>query len=409
LARGSALEVLAVTLRLGLTSFGGPVAHIGYQRDAFVTRHRWLDEHTFGELVALCQTLPGPASSQLTVAVGRLRAGWAGAVAAWVGFTLPSAVVMTLVGLGVAAGGLPATGPAAGAIAGLKVVAVAVVAQAVVSMARQLTPDAPRILMAAVAAGCALVAPTPLTQLLLIAVAALVGGVALPRSAGRTRPTDDARPTDRDDDDPPATGGRRTAIALAAAFVLVVLGSQAIALATGNPGAGLVAALVRAGALVFGGGHVVLPLLDAGVVAPGWVSPDAFLAGYGVAQAVPGPLFTFAAYLGAAASAGPGGVAGAALATAAIFVPGTLLVLAALPALAAMRRRPGLRSALDGVNAAVVGILAAALVDPDGTGGITSPLAAGVALAGGALLVTGRVPPIAVVAASAVAMAVAAA
>ena len=402
MAGGSALEVLAVTLRLGLTSFGGPVAHLGYQREAFVERERWLDDHAFGELVALCQTLPGPGSSQLTVAVGRLRAGWTGAIAAWIGFTLPSAVLMMLVGLGVAVGGLPDAGPAAGAIAGLKAAAVAVVAQAVVSMARRLTPDAPRILMAVVAAAIALAVPTPLTQLLLIAGAALVGRVLL--RLGRGAVTSPAEP--EGPDDPPATGGRRTALVLAGVFALVVLGGQAIALASGDPGAGFVAALVRAGSLVFGGGHVVLPLLDAGVVAPGWVSPDAFLAGYGVAQAVPGPLFTFAAYLGTVATAGPGGAAGAAVATIAIFLPGTLLVLAALPALAALRRRPGLRSALDGVNAAVVGILAGALVHPVGTGGITSPTAAAVALAGGALLVTGRVPPIVVVVASSALMAV---
>jgi chromate transporter len=396
MAGGSAREVLGVALRLGLTSFGGPIAHIGYQRAAFVTRRQWLDDATFGELVALCQTLPGPASSQLMIAIGRLRAGWAGAVAAWIGFTLPSAVIMTLVGLGVAGGGLPESGPMAGAIAGLKVAAVAVVAQAVVSMARRLTPDVPRAALAMIAAVVALAAPMPLTQLALIAGGAVAGRLLL-----------DGRPASEPLDGAPlpATGGRRTAAALGTTFLVVVLGAQVVAVATGLPGAGFVAAIVRAGALVFGGGHVVLPLLDQGVVAPGWVAPDAFLGGYGVAQALPGPLFTFAAFLGAVSAAGPGGALGAVLATVAIFLPGGLLVLAALPALGGLRRRPHLRPALDGVNAAVVGILGAALVDPVATGGVTSPLAAAVALAGAVLLTTGRVPPIVVVAGCAGAMA----
>jgi chromate transporter len=400
--RGSALEVLGVSLRLGLMSFGGPVAHLGYQREAFVARRAWLDDASLAEIVALCQTLPGPASTQLMTAVGRLRAGWAGALGSWVGFTLPSAIIMTIAGLWVTGGQLPDTGPVAGAIAGLKVAAVAVVAQAVILMARRLAPDAPRALIAIVAGIVALAMPTPVTQVALIAGGAVLGRTVLHRLAAPDAATAADLPL-------PAVGGRRTAVAMAAAFLVVVVGPQVIALVTGSPDARFYAALVRAGSLVFGGGHVVLPLLDAGVVAPGWVTPDAFLAGYGVAQALPGPLFTFATYLGVVATAGPGGAAGGILATLAIFLPGVLLVLAALPVLGALRRRPNLRSTLDGVNAAVVGLLAAALVDPVATGGITSPLSAVLAAIGAILLLVGRLPPIAVVAGCAAAMALAAA
>jgi chromate transporter len=397
---GAALEVLRVTLRLGLTSFGGPIAHLGYQRAAFVERQGWLDDHAFAQLVALCQTLPGPASSQLTIAVGRLRAGWSGALAAWIGFTLPSALFMAAVGIGVAAGDLPTTGPAAGAVAGLKVAAVAVVAHAVLAMGRRLTPDAPRLALAAVAAVISLAAPSPFTQVALIAGAALLAQVAWRgRRAGAAGP---GRPSG-------SMGGRRTAIGLGAAFLGILVVSQIIALATREPGAGFLAALIRSGALVFGGGHVVLPLLDAGVVAPGWVGEGSFVAGYGLAQAVPGPLFTFGTYLGAVSSAGPGGIAGAFLATIAIFLPGALLVLAALPMLGGSLDRPRVQWSLAAVNAAVVGILLAALITPVGTAGITSPLAAVVAAAGATLLVTGRVPPLFVVAGSALIMALAAA
>jgi chromate transporter len=388
---------LGVTLRLGLTSFGGPIAHIGYQREAFVVRWRWLDDAAFSELVALCQMLPGPASSQLTIAAGHLRAGWAGAVAAWIGFTLPSAVIMTAIGLGVAGGALPDSGPVAGAIDGLKVAAVAVVAQAVLAMARRLTPDGPRLVVAAVAAAISLVLASPLTQLALIVAAAVAGPLLLGSRREAPAPAD---PLLRS-----STGGRRVAVALAAAFVVLLAGSQLAAVAFDGSGVGFTAALVRAGSLVFGGGHVVLPLLDAGVVRPGWVTPDAFLAGYGVAQAIPGPLFTFGAYLGTVSTAGPGGVAGAAIATVAIFMPGALLVLAALPVAGSLLGRPRLRPSLDAINAAVVGILAAALVTPVGTGGISSPLALALAAAGAVLLVARRVPPVAIVAACAVVMA----
>lgn len=412
-----------MSFRLGLTSFGGPIAHVGYQRAAFVVRHRWLDEAAFAELVALCQALPGPASTQLMISVGRLRAGWAGALAAFVGFTLPSAVLMTLLGLAAAGATIPTEGAVAGAVAGLKAAAVAVVAQAVVAMARRLTPDAPRITLAVGAGVIALAVPVAVVQPLLIVGGALVGWAGLRRlgtgdlAAPVVAPTAGTPPGPAPPElAPPGSsepvpdlkfpGGRQTALALAAAWVALLVGAEVAATVTGQPGLGFLAALVRAGALVFGGGHVVLPLLDAGVVTPGWVTPDAFLAGYGAAQAVPGPLFSFAAYLGVVSSSGPGGVPGALLATVAIFLPGALLVLAALPVLRRLRGRPGVAAALAGTNAVVVGILAAALVTPVGTGGLTSIPAVVVAAAGVAGLLTGRVPPLVVVAGSAAVMAV---
>ena len=362
----------------------------------------WLDEDAFGELVALCQTLPGPASSQLTIAVGRLRAGWAGALAAWLGFTLPSFALMTALGIGVATASMPTTGPVAGAAHGLEVAAVAIVASAVLAMARVLTPDAPRLVLAALAAAVLLAVSSPFAQVAVIAAGGLAGLAFLRGTAGPGS-MDGARPL------PPVAGHRSEAVALLVAFVVVVVGSQLVATATGNPDIGLVAAFVRAGALVFGGGHVVLPLLDAGVVRPGWVTENQFLAGYGAAQAVPGPLFSFAGFLGAVATVGPGGVLGAAAATVAIFLPGALLVLAALPVLGWLRGRPGVAAVLAGVNAAVVGVLAAALVNPVATGALTTPFSWLVAAAGTVLLVSGRVPPLAVVVGGAVALGLASA
>ncbi len=356
----------------------------------------------FADLVALSQTLPGPASSQLTIAIGRLRAGWTGALAAWLGFTLPSALIMTILGLVAANARLPQTGPVAGAIHGLEVAAVAIVIQALLTMARTLAPDAPRLLIAAAATPVVLLAPSPLAQVTVIAIGAVIGRLVL---EGRVSTAADAGR--RPDAHParPDAGRRSEAIALAIAFLVVVAGSQALAAVTDRPDLGLVAAFVRAGALVFGGGHVVLPLLDAGIVRPGWVTEPQFLAGYGAAQALPGPLFSFAGYLGAVASVGPGGVLGSIVALVAIFLPGALLVLAALPLIGWLRGRPAVAASLAGVNAAVVGILAAALITPVMTGALTSPAAVVVAAAGVALLLVARVPPIVVVAASAGAMA----
>ncbi|HEY4190004.1 MAG TPA: chromate efflux transporter, partial [Candidatus Limnocylindrales bacterium] len=403
--RGSAREVFRACLRLGLTSFGGPIAHIEYQRRAFVVDRHWLPEPDFAELVALCQTLPGPASSQLTIAVGRLRAGWAGALAAWLGFTLPSAVLMTLIGLAAAGAHIPETGPVAGAIRGLEVAAVAIVANALLTMRSRLAPDAPRLLLAIAATIVLLILPAPIAQLSVIGAGAILGRLFLGRVVEPARSETFSEPAAVSARPRLDAGRRREAIALAAAFVAVVAGSQLVASISGNPDLGLAAAFVRAGALVFGGGHVVLPLLNAGVVQPGWVTSDQFLAGYGAAQAMPGPLFSFAAYLGAVAAVGPGGVAGAILGTIAIFLPGALLVLAAVPVVGWLRGRPGVASALVGVNATVVGMLAAALINPVATSALTSPLAVVVAALAATLLIVAKVPPLVVVAGCAAAMA----
>jgi chromate transporter len=391
--QGGAGEVLRAALRLGLTSFGGPIAHLGYFRQEYVVRRHWLDEVRFGDLVALGQFLPGPASSQVGIAVGAERAGLRGGLAAWLGFTLPSALVMGALGLGVA-GGLLGGGAW---VEGLKLAAVAVVAHAVWSMARALAPDLPRAGLALAAAALALAYATPFTQVGLILLGAIVGLVLLPRlgvPSGLPSAAGGGGPAP----------GRRVALVALALFAVLLLGLPLARIVTGDPAVAFLEAFYRAGALVFGGGHVVLPLLEAGVVAPGWVSQEAFLAGYGAAQAMPGPLFAFASFLGAAASGPvPGGAAGALLATIAIFLPGALLVVGALPFWHALRMRTRARAALAGVNATVVGILAAALVDPVARSGISGPADAAVAAAGFAALATGRVPPLAVVAGSVVA------
>ena len=392
--RGGAGAVLRVALRLGLTSFGGPIAHLGYFRQEYVVRRRWLDEVRFGDLVALGQFLPGPASSQVGIAVGVERAGLRGGLAAWLGFTLPSALVMGALGLGVA-GGLLGGGAW---VDGLKLAAVAVVAHAVWSMARALAPDRPRAGLALAAAALALAFATPFTQVALIAAGAVTGLVLLPRLGAGIGPVPDAGA------EAPPAASRRTAVAALALFGALLVGLPVLRAVTGDPAVALFEAFYRSGALVFGGGHVVLPLLEASVVAPGWVSQEAFLAGYGAAQALPGPLFAFAAFLGAAASEPvSGGAAGALLATIAIFLPGALLVVGALPFWQVLRRRPGARAALAGVNATVVGILAAALVDPVARSGISGPADVAVAAAGFAALTSGRVPPLVVVAGSVVA------
>lgn len=379
-------EVFRVALRLGLTSFGGPVAHLGYFRREYVERRGWLDEHAYGDLVALCQALPGPASSQLGIAIGTRRAGMAGGLAAWLGFTLPSAVVLVLLGL-FAVGADPAN---AGWVHGLKLAAVAVVAHALVGMARTLTPDRPRLLVALVACLVALLWVTPLAQPAIIVGGGLVGWSLLTA--------------------PPIRGGipgasplsRRVGLLCLATFGVLLIGLPVANSAMHDQSVALFDAFYRAGALVFGGGHVVLPLLHATVVDPGWVSEDAFLAGYGATQAVPGPLFSFAGYLGAVSSVPPAGVSGGAIALAAIFLPSFLLVFGALPHWDRLRAWEGARRALTGTNAAVVGLLAAALWNPVWVSAVTGPLdALAVGLGLGALM-TGRVPPIVVVGACAV-------
>jgi chromate transporter len=366
---GSAFEVLLVFLRLGLTSFGGPVAHLGYFRDEFVVRRKWLDEKAYADLVALCQFLPGPASSQVGMAIGLTRAGYIGTLAAWTGFTLPSAIALVLFAYGVGALG-DTTG--AGWLHGLKVVAVAVVAQAVLGMMRTLAPDRARATLAVIAAVVVLAFPAALGQIGAIVLGALSGVLFLQSEA-----QSDQAPL-------PLTVSRTTGAVLLAIFFVLLIGLPLLAAAIPSQTIKLIDAFYRAGSLVFGGGHVVLPLLQASVVPPGWVSNDAFLAGYGAAQAVPGPLFTFAAYLGAVSGPTPNGWIGATVCLLAVFLPSFLLVIGALPFWEDVRRRPSAQAALRGVNAAVVGLLLAALYNPVWTSGILS--ARDFALATGAFL-----------------------
>ena len=389
--RGSALEVLGVFLKLGLGSFGGPVAHLGYFRTEFVERRRWLDDASYGDLVALCQFLPGPASSQVGMALGLRRAGWAGALAAWLGFTLPSALALILFAQGVAAWSGLAT---SGVVHGLKVVAVAVVAQAVWGMARSLCPDRLRAGIAIVAALAVLAVPTAAGQVGAILVGGLVGRWAL--KLGHLAPA-----RHHDYGIGPRTGALLLTLFLALLILLPLLAARQPA-----PWLSAVAVFYRAGALVFGGGHVVLPLLQAGVVPQGWLSNDAFLAGYGAAQAVPGPLFSFAAYLGAAMPAPLGGWWGGLALLVAIFAPAFLLVAGALPFWEVLRQRDGVQRAMGGINAAVVGVLGAALYDPVWTSAIHSRADLGLALAAFGLLVHARLSPVLVVALAALAGAV---
>jgi chromate transporter len=379
---GSPLEVLPVFLKLGLSSFGGPIAHIGYFREEFVVRRRWLDERAFADLVALCQFLPGPASSQVGFSIGLMRAGYAGGLAAWLGFTLPSAILLVLFAYG--AGSL--SGPiGTGVLHGLKLVAVAIVSQAVWGMARTLCPDRERAAIAVVAALIILFSGSSLSQIASI----LLGGIAglwLCRAA------------------PPAEHGhfavpvsRSVGLAALIAFFVLLLGLPLLQRLQLWQGIAVFDAFYRSGALVFGGGHVVLPLLREAFVSPGWVSDDVFLAGYGAAQAVPGPLFTFAAYLGAVDNASPHGLAGAALGLFGIFIPGILILLGALPFWDSFRKRAGAQAAMRGINAAVVGILGVALYNPVWISSVKTPEDFGVALMGFVLLAVWRVPPLAVV------------
>jgi chromate transporter len=384
----SAGAIFRVFLRLGLTSFGGPIAHLGYFRREFVERRQWLGESAYADLVALCQFLPGPASSQVGFAVGLSRGGLAGGLAAWAGFTLPSAIALTLFALGAGA----ITGPAGlGALHGLKVVAVAVVAQAVWGMARALCPDRARASIAVLATLVVFSAATAAGQIGAIVLGGVLGlwlcreGTASPEGTL------------------PVTVSRGVAWACLAAFFLLLAGLPlAVRLGAGHAIA-VFEAFYRAGALVFGGGHVVLPLLEAAVVTPGWVSESAFLAGYGAAQAVPGPLFTFAAYLGAVMGLPPSGWAGAALGLVAIFLPGLLVLMGALPFWNAFRRRTWAQSAMRGVNAAVVGILLAALYSPVWTSAVLGPPDFAFALVAFVLLTVWQAPPWIVVALTAAA------
>ena len=377
-----AFEVFRVFLWLGLTSFGGPVAHLGYYRTELVERRRWLDEATYAHIVALCQFLPGPASSQTGMAIGLLRAGLPGAFAAWLGFTTPSALLMLAFAYGVAAFG-DALG--SGWLHGLKVVAVAVVAQAVWGMARSLAPDRERATIAIGAALVVLAWPTPFGQVAVIAAGGLIGRAFLRGTA--------ESPGEPAGERLPIRVGHGLAVGCLAAFFLLLFALPALVGTADGHALALFDSFYRAGSLVFGGGHVVLPLLQAEVVPSGWVTNDEFLAGYGAAQAVPGPLFTFAAYLGAMARPEPNGALGALIATLAIFLPSFLLVVGALPYWERLRGRPAAQAALRGINAAVVGLLLAALYHPVWTAGILSPADFGLGLAAFAALAFWKVPP----------------
>ena len=374
--------VFLVFLRLGLTSFGGPVAHLGYFREELVVRRRWLSERNYADLVALCQFLPGPASSQVGMALGLARAGYPGALAAWLGFTLPSAVALILFALGLAHWG--DAGPA-GLLHGLKVVAVAVVAQAVWGMARSLCPDAPRTSLMAVAACAVLWWSSAWAQVLVLALAALVGLWMLAPGQGAAH------------EPLPIPVGRRAGMAWLALFVALLLGLPWAAAVFPHATLAVADAFYRAGALVFGGGHVVLPLLEAAVVREGWLAADGFMAVYGLAQAVPGPMFSLAAGLGAQVQAGALALAMGVLALLAVFLPGFLLLLAALPAWGWLVAHPRALGAVAGLNAVVVGLLAAALAGPLWTQGVRDGLDLAVVAVGFALLQWGRVTPLAVV------------
>jgi chromate transporter len=382
----SPLEVLRAFAGLGLRSFGGPIAHLGYFREEFVVRRRWLGEAAYAELVALCQFLPGPASSQVGFAIGLGRAGFAGALAAWAGFTLPSAAAL----VAFAYGARSVAGPHAAALMhGLQLAAVAIVAQAVISMARSFCRDAARIAVALGALAVVLAGGSASAQLAAIAAGGVAGLILCrraPRAAGGELPVPISR----------AAG-----LAALAVFAALLLGLPLARRVSGSQDLALIEAFYQSGAWVFGGGHVVLPLLRAAVVVPGWVSDGTFLSGYGAAQAVPGPLFSFAAYLGAVMQIGPGGVAGAALALLAIYLPGLLLLVGALPLWAGLKRARYAPAVVAGVHAAVVGLLAAALYNPVWTTAVRTRGDFAVAALGLVLLAAFRMPPLVVVASGA--------
>ena len=382
--------VFLAFLRLGLTSFGGPVAHLGYFRAEFVERRHWLDEAQYADIVALSQMLPGPASSKVGIMLGVLRAGLPGALAAWLGFTMPSALALIAFGYGVSA-----LGDLAGAawLHGLKIVAVAVVAQAVWGMARTLCPDRERLAIAGAATVLVLAAPSTLSQVGAIVLGGLIGWRLLPGETIALNPL-------------PVRLARGWSIAAIVLFFALLVALPLAAASTGDHLVALVDAFYRSGALVFGGGHVVLPLLQAATVQPGWVGNDAFLAGYGAAQAVPGPLFTFSAYLGTVMGPPPHGWTGGLLCLAAIFLPAFFLAIGPLPFWNWLRTHPAMRSAVKGGNAAVVGLLLAALYNPVWTSAIHGAADFATAVVAVLLLGPWKVPPWLVVIGGAVAAAI---
>ncbi len=372
--------IFRVFLKLGITSFGGPVAHLGFFRQELVAKRKWLSDAAYGDLIALCQFLPGPASSQVGFSLGYIRGGLKGALAAWAGFTLPSAIVM-----GLAALGLARVDPSASWIHGLKIAAAAVVAHALVAMGPRLCPDIRRVGFAVLAGGMVWFTGQTWMQVAVILVALAAGRMFLPSP----------------DTDPAVehleisnTGSRRWLLL----YILLLAGLPMLAAAGRSLWVDVADGFYRSGALVFGGGHVVLPLLEAETVARGWLDRDTFLAGYGVAQAIPGPLFTFSAFLGAAIAPGGSPAGGAVLALPSIFLPGMLLVLGALPWWNRLRHRPGIRASLNGANAAVVGLLAAAFIDPVCTAALTGIPSVILAAAAFAALRIARLPPWLVVA-----------
>lgn len=374
----SVAEVFQAFLKLGLTSFGGPVAHLSYFRAEFVERRRWLDEKAYADIVALCQFLPGPASSQVGITLGLLRAGFAGGFAAWLGFTLPSALALIAFAYGI--GDIGDISHVAW-LHGLKIVAVAVVAQAVWGMAKNLCPDRARASLAVAAAVLTLALPSAAGQIGAIVAGGVFGRLFLPASVS-VESAALAVPI-----------GRRHAAAALVLFTALLLGLPLLAQVTGSHALALFDSFYRSGALVFGGGHVVLPLLQQAVTPQGWIGDGAFLAGYGAAQAVPGPLFAFAAFLGAAMKQAPNGLGGGLLCLAAIYLPSFLLLVAALPFWDALRRRAGVQSALKGVNATVVGLLLGALYTPVWTSAIFSTRDFALGLVAFLLLTYWKTPP----------------
>lgn len=380
--QSSPLAIFLIFLRLGLTSFGGPIAHLGYFREEFVTRRGWLDEQRYADLIALCQFLPGPASSQVGLALGLTRGGYAGAAAAWLGFTLPSAVALILFALGIANYGDALTPDT---LHGLKVVAVAVVAQAVWGMARTLCPDIQRVTIMVFTCCFVLLVPTAWSQAGVILASGLLGMWLFksepPASHGPRPGPVSGRPP------------RKTGALWLTLFAVLLIGLPLLAQAVPSQTVALIDAFYRSGSLVFGGGHVVLPLLQAEVVPTGWVDIDTFLAGYGAAQAVPGPLFTFAAFLGASLNGIPSGWVGGMLCLVAIFVPSFLLIAGALPYWERLRHNRWTQAALFGINAAVVGLLLAALYQPIWSGAIHAPQDFGLALVAFVALMFWKLPP----------------
>lgn len=381
-SRGTLLEVLWVSTRLGLTSFGGPIAHLGYFHEEYVKRRKWIDEQSYADLVALCQFLPGPASSQVGIAIGIVRAQLLGGIAAWIGFTLPSALALVAFAMGV---GMFADAADAGWLHGLKVVAVAVVAQAVWGMARSLCPDRERATIAVLSSIATLAWPTAVGQLSSIIVAGVVGLIIFPGAA--TSSVSHTR----------FPIGKKTGIAAWCIFFALLFGLPLLRQIQPNHALEVFDSFFRVGSLVFGGGHVVLPMLQTEVVGPGWITNEQFVAGYGATQAVPGPLFTFSAYLGAVMGPEPNGWTGAMLALVAIFLPSFLLVAGALPFWNVLRSVPSFQSALKGINAAVVGLLLAALYKPVWTSAIHAPADFGLGVVAFGLLMFWKFPPWAVV------------